>query len=225
MTDEQRVEAERREIIARVVAAMVREGVEINHTTVAARIEAGYPGFDYSVADGDNYLTAKPEPIKLSEMDIAPEPPVEPKPVPAPATVAEIGDSDSALDRLVTLNQKAAELRASLNVLARQRLAVRERLGLAVQALANRQKPLSPADLTRQYLAASLAERAARADGTRVEPVKVFGRSVIDRQAGYSIGGNASDHVRRQMRGGGYRRGAYPSAARGARIPRPPSER
>jgi len=83
---------------------------------------------------------------------------------------------------------------------------------------------LSPIENAKAVIASNQQRKQALRDGTLHEPVRGRRlRSVVDRQAAYSHGGDAADFVRGRMQNRGSHRGAYPSSMRGHRVA-PPSE-
>jgi len=129
---------------------------------------------------------------------------------------------DAIRAKVRELDQRAADLRIEIRQHTDERQNAR---GLLAQCAADFQNGLGPKitaeSNARDYLAASLAERAAHARGDDLPPVPEPGRSVVDRQAMYSgnAAGDASDHVRGQFRNGGFRRGSFPSHNKGRRLP------
>jgi hypothetical protein len=114
---------------------------------------------------------------------------------------------DAIRAKVRDLDQRAADLRIEIHMHTDERTAAR---GLLAQCAADFENGLgpkvTPESNTRDYLAASLAERAAHARGDNLPPVPEPGRSVVDRQAMYSgnAAGDASDHVRANSVTGGF---------------------
>jgi len=184
------IETERRAIVAEIVQGMRNDGADITHAAVAAKVEEAFPGFDYD--------------YELDDFD------------------REDDSPDAIRAKIRELDNRAAELRVAIRRHTDERSAARGLLAQCANDFQNGLGPkITPESNARDYLAASLAERAAHARGDDLPPVPEPGRSVVDRQAMYSgnASGDASDHVRGQFRNGGFRRGSYPSHAKGRRLP------
>jgi len=185
------IETERRTIVAEIVAKLDDDGAEITHETVAAKVAECFPGFAYD-PELDDFTRASED------------------------------NPDAIRVKVRELDQRAADLRIEIRVATDERQKMR---GMLAQCAADFQNGLGPKitaeSNARDYLAASLAERAAHARGDNLPPVPEPGRSVVDRQAMYSgnAAGDASDHVRGQFRNGGFRRGSFPSHNKGRRLP------
>jgi hypothetical protein len=188
------VENERRAIVAEVVGKMDDDGATINHETVAAKIEEAFPGFQYDPGL-DDYTRDT-----------------------ADASEPDADDPETLRQRARNLEQSAATLRADLYKLTNDRQAARGALAQAIADFTHGVGPkLSHADLVRQHIAASQAEKQARADGLGSAPDEVIpGKSYLDRQQSWR--GDSETFARKQHKTG-HSRGAYPASMRGARLP------
>jgi Arc/MetJ-type ribon-helix-helix transcriptional regulator len=129
-----------------------------------------------------------------------------------------IESPDAIRERLRLLRDQLAERQARVRALTDKRGQARAAVAQSFGAWLNGQPRVTPDQLAQQFCKEQAALRAANGgddSGPRIVP----GPSMVDRQAAFSKGGSASDHVRGQHRNGGYRRGAYSSAARGAKLP------
>lgn len=133
------------------------------------------------------------------------------------APVEPVADTrESIAARKLELERRAADLRGVLNTLTVERANARARFADCLREYLGGLPKISPEQNARDYIAASVQDRAER----HVPNAPIFGPSTLDRQLGYAAGGNADDHARKQMRGAGHRRGAFPSSMRGATIPK-----
>lgn len=197
------VENERRGIVAATVAQMLDEGVELSHAAVAERIEQNFPEFDYDETL-DDYTVGVTAASDATETADGSEP--------------DADDPEALRQRVRDLAQSAATLRANVYTLTNDRRTAR---GVLAQAIADFNHGIGPklshADLVRQHIAASQAEKQARADGLGSTPDEVIpGKSYLDRQQSWR--GDAETFARKQHKTG-HSRGAYPASMRGARLP------
>jgi hypothetical protein len=220
MTMDEQIEMERAEIVAAELHLMQSEGIEPAHDVIWSRLEAKFSGFQYEI-DRDSYERFLPI---AGEMDTA-EPADTAAAEPATdrsAMTADLlpVDADALRALLDDLSQQAGELRAKVFAATEARQAARADLAAAIGALISKQPRMTDADLRREFLAASAAERAqAKRDG-RSAPVHAAGPSTLDRNASWARSGNfASNNLKV-----GHRRGAYSQAMRGATV-KPQSER
>jgi hypothetical protein len=197
------VENERRGIVAAIVAQMQDEGVELSHAAVADRIEQDFPDFAYDerLDDYTRDVTAATDATDTADGD---EP--------------DDRDPETLHQRVRDLEQSSATLRADVYRLTNDRQAARGALAQAIADFNHGIGPkLSHADLVRQHIAASQAEKQARADGLGSASDEVIpGKSYLDRQASWR--GDAETFARKQLKTG-HSRGAYPASMRGARLP------
>jgi hypothetical protein len=121
------------------------------------------------------------------------------------------------------LDQRAADLRIEIRTLTDDRMRARGVLGQCIADFQNGLGPkLTPQDLIRQHLAASVAERQRKRDiGDPNPQADNCGPSFLDRQS--QRYGDGETFARKQHRTG-HSRGAYPSSMRGAKVT-PPSVR
>jgi hypothetical protein len=191
----EQVETERAAIVRSMLDRLREEGVELSHETIGSRLEAGFPAFRYS-AELDDY-TRHLAPIVETTDTIEPAADV-------------MMDSQAILDQQRVLELKIGELRSRITILTRDRTVARSELSQAILALTNKMPRQTDAGLRRDFLAASLAERQHKKEvGASHIPSGATANSVVDKTAAYSgnSAGDASDFVRRNFRGGGFRRG------------------
>ncbi len=124
----------------------------------------------------------------------------------------------AAVARLTKAERDVAEARTLQINEDRTEKELNAKLSAAVTQFQNGFKPLSPEQLKKQYVAEQQNIRAAIARGEMPgRPGPKIGKSVVDRNAYYSRSTNPAH--------GDYRRGAFPSSARGRSVaPKVPSE-
>lgn len=211
MNMDQQIEAERFALVAAVVheCQTAIPPVPLNHGIVRAILAQRHEGFDY-LEDADDFH------VHLSTMDTAPRADVTGKLATVETSDAVEGPQEvqpEPIDvprlraRHQELDQKAANLRASLFKLQADRQTARAALADAISGWQNSTPHISDAQLRRDFLEASALEREqAKRNGAARVPAGGFGRSVIDRQAAYGHGGDANSFVQKQIRVGFRRR-------------------
>lgn len=198
----EQIEAARSAMVREVVEAMSNAGEPLSHESVAARLP---DDFRYS-AEADDYE-------RFTSGDMAATETADGSAKP------EVSSRESLRQRVFDLDQACADGRANIVVLDAQLARARGKMADALVQWHTGARRVTAEDNARAYIKSEQEERARLAEHgpTAVEQPSP-GNSVIDRQAAYSHGGNASDHVRGQMRTG-YRRGSMPASARGTRLP------
>lgn len=212
MTNTSEIEAERRAIVAAVVAKLDDDGVELSHQVVAERIERDFPAFNYDpeLDDFARDATAHGKADASAQMATG-----------EATDTAEADESenpDALRQRIRDLGQHAADLRVTLQTLTSERQAAR---GALAQAIADFTRGIGPrrtrADLVREHIRQSQLEKARRAEAGYPEPqASTAGPSFLDRQS--QRFGDGETFCRKQVRVG-HSRGSYPSSMRGAKIP------
>jgi hypothetical protein len=128
--------------------------------------------------------------------------------------------------RLAAAREREKVLIGELPILHAKVKDCRAALAEAIRAYQDGAPKQTHADLARDFIRASQAEKEARARGESwaMRPARERRGTIapVDSQRIYSQGGNADDFARRHMKNGGNRRGAYPKNMMGA-INRDPS--
>jgi hypothetical protein len=121
---------------------------------------------------------------------------------------------DEAVAHLKKLNDDLHTVRQERMRCEADVRAAREALWSALAAWNGTGGGYSREMLVRDHIASNQAVKQAIAEGRMQPPTRNARalRSVIDRQAYYSQGGGAADHVRAQMKNRGYHRGAFPQS-------------
>lgn len=198
----------------------VANGERVTSATIKARLpEAKFPGLGEI---GNDEAQAAFEAIEQEaerhaaslEADAPAEPADEPQePQPEAANVPTLSP-DEAREYLRLAHVALAEARAAVTTKTNVRNRAREVLANAVQAWQTGMPKMTREQAVRESIASFQQDRA-----NHVQSSSTPGPSRVDRTAFYSKGGDAGDFARKQMRRGGYHRGAYPSQARGQRLP------
>lgn len=202
MTDIDTVEAARRAMVKEIVDAMGLAGEALSHEAVAARLPEDF-NYDPQADDYEQHVGGEMDAVESID-----------------SAAAEKPSSPEVLrQRVRDLDQECADARANITILGAQLARARSSLATALQVWFTGERAVSSEDNIRAHLRGALEERTRLAEfGPTAVEQPYPGNSVIDRQAAYSHGGNANDHVRAQMRTG-YRRGSMPASARGGWLP------
>ena len=160
----------------------------------------GEAGYEATAAGPDSKALA-------DARDAKPPVPTQPRTPKEAAALAEA--IEAAVQRRIKADQDLANRRVELMATGEAERTARAKLATAVQTFQNGFAPVSAEQMRRDYVREQNEIRAAIKDG-RLPPRKNpgHGKSVVDRNAFYSRGGNPAR--------GDYRRGAYPSQAYGA---------
>jgi hypothetical protein len=198
------------------IIAVLRETIDeqsepLTWANVALKCERFGPSFgDLS----EEEFTLAVASLDASQADTASESstPVE-SAEPAPST-----SRDDANARIVHANNDLARARGALITAVNRQKQARAVLSAAIQAFVAGQAPVTRTQAVKDAIASYQQEKAER-------PPRVL-RSVVDRHAAYSTGGDASDFTRKQLQTG-HRRGSLPASMKGRRVAvaRVPSER
>ena len=126
------------------------------------------------------------------------------------APAVQPGDVEAATARRIAADSLVANARVALITAQNVEKDARTKLANAVTQFQSGFAPVTPEQLRRDHVNEQAAIRQAQKDGTLpvVGRGHGIGKSVVDRMAAYSRGGNPAQ--------GNYRRGAYPSQMRGA---------
>lgn len=168
--------------------------------------------FDLGEDDLERYRQSRPvifegepEATPAATQEAAPEAVAEPEapPPPPPATPDAI---EAATVRRIAADQSLANARVAVIVAGNVERAARDKLAKAVSAFQSGFAPITREMLMRDVIA---SEQQRKAAGHPLQPQQSRpGKSVVDRLAFYGRGGNPAR--------GDYRRGAFPSQAKGA---------
>jgi hypothetical protein len=188
------IEQERAEIVRVAAAKMRADGLQVSRASLAEFIERDYVGFGLNNDDD------------IPDVTVAKEADVPSSPL----------DRQALLARSLELDQACATIRVKIEVLLTQRAKARAVLAAAIGSWTSGLPAVSAESVTREFLAASVAERQqAKESGRSVHPSGAFGRSKLDRSAAYARSGDPAER-RLQV---GHSRGAYPASARGRKVP------
>lgn len=125
---------------------------------------------------------------------------------------------DALRQHVIDCAQRASDLRSKLAGLVTERTKLRGQLAEAIGAWSGLDR-VTPEANARAYIKHEIAERARLAvHGPDAATQPTPGRSAVDRAAVYSSGGDADTFAKKQHRTG-FRRGSFPGAMKGARIP------
>jgi hypothetical protein len=167
-----------------------------------ATVEEELGGGD--LEDDDDDSQAAPETVSMPVVEAAP--------------VARESTGLSPQARLTAARERERELLGQLPILHANVKDARAALAEAVRAYQDGGPKQTHADLARDFIRASNAEREARARGESwaMRPARERRGNLapVDSQRIYSQGGNADDFARKQMKTGN-RRGAYPKQSLG----------
>jgi pyruvate/2-oxoglutarate dehydrogenase complex dihydrolipoamide acyltransferase (E2) component len=169
--------------------------------------------FDLGEDDLEHYRLSRPvtfegepEATPAATQEAAPEAASEPAEPEAPPTPATPDAIEAATVRRIAADQSLANARVAVLTAGNDERAARTKLAQAVTEFQSGFPKITRESLMRDYVQ---SEQARKAAGHVSQPQGRPGKSVVDRIAFYGRGGNPAR--------GDYRRGAFPSQAKGAK--------
>jgi hypothetical protein len=202
MTEETEINPLRAAMVANVIAQNSGEALTVENI---ARLLPD--NFDLGEDDLEHYRQSRPitfegepEATPAATQEAAPEAVAEPEA--PPATPDQI---ETATQRRIAADQSIANARVAVIAAGNVERAARAKLAEAVTTFQNGFPKVTREQLMRDMIA---SEQERKAAGNPLRPQGRPGKSAVDRTAFYGRGGNPAR--------GDYRRGAFPSQAKGA---------